>query len=282
MQLRACSDTTHSELLDLSSAPSAETTSVQDAHHRSPRSFKRLERGQYSTATFAASPDTLKIVWHRSKYTNDTAHITMSTTTSVASLTVSELRFQASLVSDYSLVEALSDAGVYMPQDQNRHGPGRPEPKPNTVYLWENGCQLFSGAWNCTTACTDPLLGPKLVWNASHDFGLTYHNCLVYPIIAKSAAQNWLDEGSFSVLEKYGIVPDAALPLEVPFGNKTAREEYERAWPVINGCRRGLCDALFPRMKSCPVPPAYGETGLNLGPSNRIWSPQLVIEILSA
>lgn len=157
----------------------------------------------------------------------------MSTTLSIASLTVSELRFQAqaSLSADYSLVEALSDAGVYMPQDQNRHGPGRPQPNDNTVYLWENGCQLFSGAWDCTTACTNPSLGPRLLWNASHDPGLTYHNCLVYPIIAKSAAQNWLDEGSRKLLDKYGIVPNATLP---------SRFLTEMKLPVENMSGRGL------------------------------------------
>ena len=259
-------------------------TSVQDAHHRSSRSYKRLKRGRYSPTTFFASPDTLTIVWYRSKHTNGTAQITMSTTPSIASLTVSELRFQAqaSLSVDYSLVEALSDAGVYMPQDQNRHGPGRPQPNDNTVYLWENGCQLFSGAWDCTTACTNTSLGPKLLWNASHDPGLTYHNCLVYPIIAKSAAQNWLDEGSRKLLDKYGIVPDATLPLKIPDKNETARREYERAWPVINNCRQGLCRELFrdTKTKECPLPPAYGETGLKLGPSDRPWLPQIVSETI--
>ena len=246
---------------------------MQDAHHRSLRSYKRLERGQHLVETFYASPDKLTIVWYRTKHLKDTTHITMTTTNLIASLTVSELHFQTSLVTEYSLVEALSDAGVYMPQDQNRHAPGRPQPKANTVYLWEKGCQLFSGTWNCTTACTKASSEQNLVWNASHDAGLTYHNCLVYPIIAKSAAQNWLDEDSHKLLDKYGIVPDASLPLEV-----TAREEYERAWPVINGCRRELCHALFPKMKSCPNPPFYGETGLKLGPPDEIWSPQLVNE----
>lgn len=256
-------------------------TSVQDAHHRSSRSYKRLKRGRYSPTTFFASPDTLTIVWYKSKHTNGTAQITMSTTPSIASLTVSELRYEASLVPDYSLVEALSDAGVYMPQDQNRQAPGRPQPQANTVYLWENGCQLPNGAWNCTRACTDDVNGPNLLWNTSRDLGLTYHNCLVYPIIAKSAAEDWLDHNSHKLLEKYGIVPDAALPLEVPYKNETARREYERAWPVINNCRRGLCHDLFPHRKSCPLPPTYGETGLELGPSDRSWSPELVNETFS-
>lgn len=203
----------------------------------------------------------------------------MSTTLSIASLTVSELRYEASLVSGYSLVEALSDAGVYMPQDHNRYGPGRPQHKNNTVYLWENGCQLPNGAWNCTTACTDTSLEQNLVWDAARDPGLTYHNCLVYPIIAKSAAEDWLDD-PHKLLDKYGIVPDAALSLEAPYKNETARREYERAWPVINSCRQGLCRDLFPHRKSCPLPPAYGETGLRLGPSDRSWSPQLVNETL--
>jgi len=205
----------------------------------------------------------------------------MSATTSIASLTVSELSFHApSLGSDYSLVEALSDAGAYMPQDRVPHALGRPQPKANTVYLWENGCQLHDGGWNCHTACTDGLHGPNLVWNPSHDNGSTYQNCLVYPIIATSAAHNWLDEGSFKLLEKYGIIPNATIPLEAPEG-RPAREKYEQAWPVINDCRRDFCSALFPKKKKCPAKPLYAKTELQLGPPDALWSPQLVSEIFT-
>jgi hypothetical protein len=176
----------------------------------------------------------------------------MSTTTSIASLTVSELPFHsASLVWDYSLVEALSDAGAYMLQDSLPHALGRPQPKRNTAYLWENGCRLHGGERNCTTACTDDSLGPKMVWNASHDKGFTYQNCLVYPIIATSAAQNWLDKDSSDLLEKYGIIPAPIVPLETP-ETRPARGEYEQAWPVINRCRRELCTSLFPKRKKMP------------------------------
>jgi len=206
----------------------------------------------------------------------------MSTTSSIASLTVSELPLHsASSVSDYSLVEALSDAGAYMPRDRFPHAPWRPQPKANTVYLWENGCQLYSGGWNCTTACTNPsnaALAPNLVWDPSHDPGYTYQNCLVYPIIATSAAHNWLDGGSFGLLEKYGIVPNATIPLDAPGKDHTAREEYEQAWPVINRCRREFCHSLFPKMRNCPNPSLYAKTGLELGPSNGPWSPFLVNE----
>lgn len=200
----------------------------------------------------------------------------MSTTTSIASLTVSELPSQsAHLLLDYSLVEALSDAGVSMPQDREPRAPGRPHPKANTVYLWENGCRTYGGGWNCTTACSNTSLGPNLVWNASHDLGYTYQNCLVYPIIATSAAHNWLDEGSFNLLDKYGFISNATIPLEPP-KTRPAREEYEQAWPVINNCRRDFCTALFPKKKRCPAPPLFAKTELQLGPSNALWSPQLV------
>lgn len=200
----------------------------------------------------------------------------MSSTTSTVSLTVSELPFHsASSLSDYSLVEALSDAGAFMPQDREPHAVGRTQPKGNTVYLWENGCRLYGGGWNCTTACTHSSLGPDLVWNASHDLGFTYQNCLVYPIIATSAAHNWLETDSSTLLEKCGIIPNATIPLELP-ETRPAREEFVEAWPVINGCRRDFCTALFPKKKRCPAPPSYAKTELQLGPPDALWSLQLV------
>jgi hypothetical protein len=218
------------------------------------------------------------IVCHILSHTNDVESVTMSTTIPIASLTVSELPFSsASSVSNYSLVEALSDAGVYMSQDREPRDSGRPQPEPNTVYLWENGCRVDNSHWNCTTACSNTQLGPNLVWNASSDPGFTYQNCLVYPIIATNAVHNWLDEGSFRLLEKYGIIPNATIPLETP-ETRPAREEYGQAWPVINRCRRDFCRALFPGRKTCPNPPLYADAGLRLGPSDKPWSPLLVSE----
>lgn len=198
----------------------------------------------------------------------------MSTTTVTSSLTVSELPALATPFPGYSLVEALSDAGVHMPQDHEPHASWRPSSQANTVYLWENGCQLDGGDWNCTMACAGPVNGPKLVWNTTNGAAFTYQNCLVYPIIATSAANDWLVESPAGLLEKHRIVPNGTLPLED--SNATTEVEYRQAWPVINHCRQEFCRAVFPWLPTCPFEATPSSTELSLGPSNKLWSPWLV------
>lgn len=138
----------------------------------------------------------------------------------------------------------------------------------NTVILWSDGCITDTGP-NCTAACMDAINGPPLVWNAANPM-LTLHNCLVYPIIAVAAANDWLDTQSKSLLEKYHITPNSTL-----LGETTSNMSVASGWPVINGC----LDTVAAADQNSDIIPSAIYTTIKLGPLNATWSPTLVCDV---
>ena len=189
--------------------------------------------------------------------------VTLIQMTSIIPLTVVEMPTTVP-IAGYSYVDALSDAGVHAPQIRDRV-----QSEPNTVYLWESGCQTKDG-WNCSTACTDLPSAYDAVWKLSDGSPFTLQNCLVYPIIATGAAEGWLTENSASLLKKYGIASNRTL-------ETSRRREQPEAWPTINDCTKKFCSYYFHGQEYCPNGPSYGRTKHSFGPSDALWSPTMVM-----
>lgn len=132
----------------------------------------------------------------------------------------------------YSFDMALVDATGGLRYGE-RYYSGQPNPGSNTFMLWEAGCRT-GDSWNCTAACLDTELGPKLIWNTTNSM-YTLQNCIVYPFIALALAAGVLGQGSGTadLTEKYHIRANG----DAAFWNTTD------GWPVINQCFNAYCNA---------------------------------------
>lgn len=110
-----------------------------------------------------------------------------------------------------------------------------PEPRNNTLFLWESGCRI-GDTWNCTLACSDSETGLNMVWNSTGAM-FTLQNCLVYPVLATAAAHEWLEQHPADLLEKFGITPHEMMPISTT----TDTERSASAWPAIGGCLKRAC-----------------------------------------
>jgi len=97
------------------------------------------------------------------------------------------------------------------------------------LVLYNTGCQMPDGGWNCTAACLDTDLGPYMVWNSTFST-YTLHNCMVFPYIAYLLATGNLTAQAENVSKTYQIPPDANLAYSGKLG-----------WPVINNCIENFC-----------------------------------------
>lgn len=195
-------------------------------------------------------------------------HDSIATIASTAYLTVKELPTSLAGPSSYSFVDALSDAGVYIPKDHNPQAVERPAHEHNTLYLWESGCRTNDG-WDCRASCMDTSTRPRMVWNSTNSI-FTLQNCLVYPILGYSAARGWLNESSPGLLEKYGI------PLNDSVSFEDSRE-HNKFWPAIRDCRGAMCsDVLFPDINRCPADAHTPYNATQLVHSVGSWRPHLV------
>lgn len=180
------------------------------------------------------------------------------------SLTVKE---QAALptaaIQEYSLVSALSDAGVKNMGEQASQPLGRPSVENNTVYLWKSGC-LVDDAWNCDLAC----MRPTHVWNDANA-AFTYQNCVILPILAVSAANQWLVEDPPGLLARYGISTDLTTSIE----NDPQRSLH---WPVINSCTDRFCHEIRPNNEYCLGGLGHQRLKYAVGPFDPPWYPDVV------
>jgi hypothetical protein len=157
----------------------------------------------------------------------------------LAPLTVKEqVALRKPLDQEYSLVLALSDAGVKHMGNQRPRLQGRPPVEDNRVYLWQSGC-LVNDVWNCDLACSTP----THVWNDTNAT-FTYQNCLLQPILALSAAQQWLVQDPPGLLNKYGI----STNLTASIGDDP---QHALQWPVVKRCTERFCDEIRPNSAYC-------------------------------
>lgn len=195
----------------------------------------------------------------------------MSTITSIASLTVRELPLQPTSPSNYSFVEALSDAGVRMTRDLDPQARGRPPHEHNIVYLWEAGCRM-NDTWDCQVSCMNSSARAKMVWG-SPDAMFTLQNCLIFPILEYTSAKDWLIQDPPGLLEKYGIMPNSGVSIG---DDKKQAQDF---WPAIRDCRSAMCSDLF-EGKGCPADnnATYHATPVMhaVGSSGSLWQPHLV------
>jgi hypothetical protein len=189
---------------------------------------------------------------------------------SSASLTVTLQSTQTAVTTESYLYEdALNDAEGYGYLSDYS---GSPRLGNNTLFLWESGCRV-GDVWNCTLACSDLEAGPNMVWNSSEAM-FTLHNCLVYPILATAAANNWLVQDPAGLLDKFEIPSRDILPT-----NATAEDAKlgASAWPVINGCLTKVCAPLNGENadRICSGPDMQ-RTKYRAGPQNNPWKVNLV------
>jgi hypothetical protein len=111
-----------------------------------------------------------------------------------------------------------------------------------------------------------------MVWDSS-DAMFTLHNCLVYLILATTAAHGWLEQHPLSLLDDFGINPSKMLSVD----NTTNADNDRLAWRVIFGCVQSVCASYF---GEALVNICYRKSTMNTtyraGPSDRIWNISLV------
>lgn len=165
----------------------------------------------------------------------------MSKTTTTSILTVRELTPNPTLT-NYSFVEALSDAGYSVYYDSDPEARGRPAGEKNIVYLWDSGCRTPDG-WDCERSCRNA----TAVWTSA-DSMFTLQNCLIRPFLEYSAAKGWLHEDSAGLLDRYGIGLSTSNSVEPAIPQRGD-------WPAIGDCRKAMCQQLRPDRKDCEVNP---------------------------
>lgn len=111
-----------------------------------------------------------------------------------------------------------------------------------------------------------------IVWAKRNIAMYTVQNCLLYPILEYSAAQNLLHEERPGLLEKYGIALNTSNSVQ------TTKPPQRGNWPAIGHCRLEMCHQLFPganREKCQTNPHDIGYfTRHEIGPVNDPWYPQ--------
>jgi hypothetical protein len=185
-------------------------------------------------------------------------------TAPVTSLTVKEQAALPTTVDgEYSLVLALSDAGVKHMGNQTPRLQGRPLVEDNTVYLWQSGC-LTDNVLNCDLAC----MTPHKVWNGTNAT-FTYQNCLLQPILALSAAEKWLVEDPPGLLDKYGI----STNLTTAVGHDP---QQSLQWTAMDKCTEKFCKEIRPNSDYCFGGPGHRKLKYALGGFDPPWYPIVV------
>lgn len=154
--------------------------------------------------------------------------ITMSNTLAQTLTLVERAAIPTTTPNAYLFNDAISDAFGW---NASEFKGSLPQAR-DTVFLWENGCKM-GDAWDCTTACFDPVQGVEMVWNST-DAMFTMQNCLLYPVLASAAAQLLLVQDPPGLLEKYGIDTSSTLDAE-SIANATTY------FPVLESCVREFC-----------------------------------------